>query len=72
MSFKVALQWKQEVVNIIHTLCNYLFFFHSTFSYRVLMNGIQSPSYLLSFYHRYNNGQGLATDEILKYIRVSG
>ena len=47
---KVALQRKQEVVNIIHTLCNYPFFFHSTFSYRVLMNGIQSPSYLLSFY----------------------
>ena len=48
--FKVALQWKQEVVNIIHTLCNYPFFFHSIFSYRVLMNGTQLTSYLLSFY----------------------
>ena len=27
MLLKVALHWKQEVVNIIHTLCNYPFFF---------------------------------------------
>ena len=37
----MALQRKQEVINNIHTFYNYPFFFHSTSSYRVLMNVIQ-------------------------------
>ena len=46
-TLKVALQRKQEVINNIHTFCNYPFFFHNTFSYRVLTNFILSSSYLL-------------------------